>query len=613
VALKLLYRRFAQDQQFVERFRREASAAAGLQHPNVVSVYDRGEFDGTYYIAMEFCEGVSLKDLISRQAPLRPARAIEITKRILVAARFAHRRGVIHRDLKPQNVIIDPDNPDDGVKVADFGIARAGASDITEVGAIMGTAQYLSPEQAQGHPVSEASDLYSVGIVLFEMLTGRAPFEGDSAVAIALKHVSQPPPSPRSLIPEIPPGLEAVVLKALAKDPRDRYTEADSFIRDLTAVEAELAGDRQSNTEHTAVFAPVSPTEAAAVAATVAVPAAAATQAPPTPGAPVTLEATPAVEVSPRRRGRRRWPWVFAALALAVPALVLAGFLLLRPNRVPVPPVLGQTLASARQELDGAGFEVDIKRRSDPAPVDTVIDQIPTAGERFDEGSTVTLLVSNGPTTVRVPDVLGLSESEARKRVNRAHLKPTVQGESSSKVAEGNVIRSDPGSGVAIDRGSRVILIVSTGPERVTVPDVVGQTQDDAFARLSRGGLSVVVRERASSEPKGSVVTQTPPAGEEVDSGSRVTLFVSNGKLEKVPDVVGLDAGEAKSDIEDVGFKTVVRTRSVTRPDRDGRVLSQTPTGGREQRKGGTVIITVGMSAPAPQQSPPPAGDGTAP
>ena len=175
VAVKLLHARFAQDQEFVERFRREASSAAGLQHPNVVGVYDRGEFDGTYYIAMEYCEGESLKEVIVREAPLDPARAIAITKQILVAARFAHRRNVIHRDLKPHNVILDDE---DNVKVTDFGIARPGASDITEVGAIMGTAQYLSPEQAQGRPVTEASDLYSIGVVLFEMLTGRAPFDG---------------------------------------------------------------------------------------------------------------------------------------------------------------------------------------------------------------------------------------------------------------------------------------------------------------------------------------------------------------------------------------------------------------------------------------------------
>src|SRR6188472_503396 len=223
VALKLLHRRFAQDTEFVERFRREASSAAGLQHPNVVGVYDRGEFDDTYYIAMEYCEGRTLKEVIRAEAPLDVRRAIAITKQMLLAARFAHRRNVIHRDLKPHNVMIGEEGD---VKVTDFGIARAGASDITQAGAIMGTAQYLSPEQAQGRPVTEASDVYSIGIVLFEMLTGRAPFDGDSAVAIALKHVNQPPPSVRQFVPSIPPELEAVVTKALAKDVADRYNDA---------------------------------------------------------------------------------------------------------------------------------------------------------------------------------------------------------------------------------------------------------------------------------------------------------------------------------------------------------------------------------------------------
>ena len=216
VALKLLHRRFAEDPGFVERFRREAQAAAGLQHPNVVSVYDRGAYDGTYYIAMEYLPGRTLKQLIREEAPLDPVRAIDITIQILKAARFAHRRGVIHRDLKPHNVIVDES---DHAKVTDFGIARAGASDMTETGSIMGTAQYLSPEQAQGHAVSAGSDLYSIGVVLYELLTGRVPFDAESAVTIALKHVSEAPPPPSALNPTIPPELEQIVLWALNKNP----------------------------------------------------------------------------------------------------------------------------------------------------------------------------------------------------------------------------------------------------------------------------------------------------------------------------------------------------------------------------------------------------------
>src|SRR6266567_6209537 len=226
VALKLLHHRFAENPGFVERFRREAQAAAGLQHPNVVGVYDRGAYDGTYYIAMEYLPGRSLKQLIRDEAPLDPVRAIDITLQILKAARFAHRRGIIHRDLKPHNVIIDDA---DQAKVTDFGIARAGASDMTETGSIMGTAQYLSPEQAQGHAVSAASDLYSIGVVLYELLTGVVPFEGETAVAIAFKQVSAVPRPPSDLNPALPPSLDAVVLRALAQDPAERYASADEL------------------------------------------------------------------------------------------------------------------------------------------------------------------------------------------------------------------------------------------------------------------------------------------------------------------------------------------------------------------------------------------------
>src|SRR5580704_6647135 len=230
IALKLLHRRFAEDPDFVERFRREAQAAAGLQHPNVVSVYDRGTFDDTYYIAMEYLPGRSLKQVIRLEAPLDPVRAIDIAIQILKAARFAHRHGVIHRDLKPHNVIVD----DSGhAKVTDFGIARAGASDMTETGSIMGTAQYLSPEQAQGHSVNAQSDLYSVGVVLYEMLTGRVPFDGDSAVTIALKHVSETPQPPSQINPNVPLELDQIVLWVLNKNPSDRPANADELITAL--------------------------------------------------------------------------------------------------------------------------------------------------------------------------------------------------------------------------------------------------------------------------------------------------------------------------------------------------------------------------------------------
>ncbi|MEJ7784419.1 MAG: protein kinase, partial [Solirubrobacteraceae bacterium] len=259
VALKVLYARFAEDDEFVERFRREASAAAGLQHQHVVSVYDRGEWEGTSYIAMEFVDGRTLKQIITAEAPMDPVRSIDFVVQVLKAARFAHRRGVIHRDLKPHNVIVEENSPVPHAKVADFGIARAGASDMTQTGSIMGTAQYLSPEQAQGHAVTPRSDLYSIGICLYEMLTGRIPFDGESAVTIALKQVQEAPVPPSHYNAAVPALLEDAVLRALAKDPDERFADADAFILTLEEARAEIEAGHAAPAQTTAPFTAVAP------------------------------------------------------------------------------------------------------------------------------------------------------------------------------------------------------------------------------------------------------------------------------------------------------------------------------------------------------------------
>ncbi|MEA2391929.1 MAG: eukaryotic-like serine/threonine-protein kinase, partial [Solirubrobacteraceae bacterium] len=332
VAVKLLYRRFAEDSEFVERFRREASSAAGLQHPNVVGVYDRGEWEGTYYIAMEHLEGRSLKQVVQAEAPLDPERAIDYTIQILKAARFAHKRGVIHRDLKPHNVIVDGEGR---AKVTDFGIARAGASDMTETGSIMGTAQYLSPEQAQGHAVSAASDLYSVGIILYELLTARVPFEGDSAVTIALKQVSEQPASPRAYNPQVTPELEAVVLHALRKDPAARYQDAGAFIAALERAREHLAVPAGQSTSAFAAGAP--PLEETALA-----PVGGAALAP----EPVDVYPYPEEPLPPELEWeRRRWPWVLLIL-LALVGGAIAIFIL-RGQKVTVPDVVRKDQTTA--------------------------------------------------------------------------------------------------------------------------------------------------------------------------------------------------------------------------------------------------------------------------
>jgi serine/threonine-protein kinase len=317
------------------------------------------------------------------------------------------------------------------------------------------------------------------------------------------------------------------------------------------------------------------------------------------------VEPAARLEAPPEPRRRRPLLWLLPLLAVA--AAGLGGYLLLKPERVTVPIVVGKQLQAATAELQAAGFTVDIDRRADPAPRDTVFRQVPSGGEA-DDGSTVTLFVSNGPSTARVPDVLGLSEVDARRRIRRAGFKPLVSREGSAKVAEGSVIRSDPGSGARIERDSRVTLFVSTGPKEVEVPDVVGQDQDEAASRLRNEGLGVIIRERASREQVDTVVDQSPGAGQQVDEGSTVTLYVSNGRLREVPDVIGLQQSEAEAELRDAGFSVGVRTRQVEEPDGEGRVLSQTPSGGKERRRGDTVVITIGELAPA--EPPPPAEEG---
>jgi eukaryotic-like serine/threonine-protein kinase len=598
VALKVLHRRFAQDQEFVERFRREAKSVAGLSHPNVVGVFDRGGHDGTYYIAMEHLAGRTLKEIVESEAPLPQERAIDLAQQILQGAGYAHRHGVIHRDFKPHNVIVD----DDGrTKVTDFGIARAGASEMTETGSIMGTAQYLSPEQAQGHAVTAASDLYSIGVMLYEMLAGRLPFEGESAVSIALKHLSEAPPPLSRFRPDVHPAVETVVMAALAKDPAQRWQSADDFANGLEAARAQMdagAGDEQD-------FAALAP-----------IPVPASTPAPEAEASPVVGRdgAVPPV-AEPERRRRSRWPWFTIGLL----TVALAGFLLylglsgaFEPEKVEVPRVTGQQLVQARAVLERAGFEVAEARVRSSQPFDQVIDQDPNAGEEADDGSTITLEVSNGPGTVRVPSVAKLPQEQAIDDLQDADLRVTTEPQSSDEIGAGFAIRTVPRAGEEVERDTRVTLFVSTGPEQVTVPDVVGLSSDSAEASLAAEGLGVAVQEQESEEAVGEVIAQSPEGGAEVDRGTTVTITVSTG-IEQidVPNVVGLSPRDAAGQISSAGLTPVRSERSVTDPAEDGVVIDQRPGAGVELDEGGQVVIIVGVLQPEEevQPLPPPAGE----
>ncbi|MBS1869797.1 MAG: Stk1 family PASTA domain-containing Ser/Thr kinase [Actinobacteria bacterium] len=603
IALKLLHRRFAEDAEFVERFRREASAAASLQHPNVVGVYDRGEWDGTSYIAMEYLPGRSLKDVIRQEAPLDPLRAIDITVQILKAARFAHRHGIVHRDLKPHNVMVDDE---DRVKVTDFGIARAGASDMTETGSIMGTAQYLSPEQAQGHAVSQSSDLYAVGVILFELLTGHVPFDADSAVSIALKHVSEPPPAPSAFDPSVPPALEAIVLWALEKDPAQRPADADAFIRALEdARDAVAAGEAPG--QRTAIFAPAAippdpfgPTDETLAAA--AVGGAGAAQAPPP------YYADPAL-VDPLERRRPWWAWLLAALALA--AIVLGIVLLTRPDSVTVPHVVGQDVGAATAQLRAAGLQATVDRVTSSRPVDRVLAQDPAGGDRAKDGGTVTLTVSKGPGPVQVPSVDGLRQREATAALSDAGLAvDRVVHQDDDTVPRGQVIKTSPAAGTTVDRGSNVTLFVSNGPQPVKVPNVVNLTKQAAQQTLGDQGFQVVVTEQGSdAADPGTVLRQEPAAGTELDPGSTVTIVVARAiPTVFVPDLAGQGAQEAADTLTAAGLVAHTAHRDVTDPSQDGIVLEQKPPAGQQVRSGSAVRIVVGRlttRAPPPGRTTP--------
>ncbi len=578
VAVKVLHAQYAEDQDFVERFKREAKAAAQLQHPGIVAIYDSGEWEGTWYIAMELLEGPTLKERLNAEGRFSPAESVELIEKILRAVRAAHRDGIIHRDLKPHNVILDDQGEP---KVTDFGIARRGASDMTATGSILGTAHYLAPEQAQGEVITPRTDLYAVGVMLYEMLTGRTPFEGDSAVSIALAHVNNEPRSPRSIVPEISPALDAVVMRALAKRPSDRFADADAFL-------AALADAKRG-------IAPVY--------------------------APPTGEHAPAPALAPHQPQRvvvgpvpTPWwkrPWAFALLGLLVIAAVVAALLLGSETRVRVPDVTGSTVTIATERLERAGFEVTVVERQSRRPAGIVISQQPGGGEQAPEGATVRLVVSQGAGSAPVPQVEGQTREEAVDRIESAGFKTKVIRRSSDDVDNGRVIETNPSGGSLASLDTTVQIVVSSGRKRVTLPDLTGQPVEAARSTLSELGLTATVVEEPSEDREpGIVLSSDPAAGTKVRAGDEITLTVSaEPEGATVPDVVGQRQSPASRTLRERGFTVAVTREPVTDPLLNDEVLSTDPAGGTETDRGATVTIVIGeytepAEPPATETSP---------
>jgi serine/threonine-protein kinase len=599
VAIKILNDRHAGDDQFVERFRREAKNAASLSHPNIVSIYDRGEAEGTYYIAMEYLDGRSLKELIVARGPAPVNVAIDYARQILAAIRFAHRHGIVHRDIKPHNVLVDAEGR---LKVTDFGIARAGASQMTEAGSIIGTAQYLSPEQAKGAPVDQTSDLYSVGVVLYELLTGVVPFSGETPVEIAMKHLSSPPEPPSAKRAEIPRELDMVVLRALAKDPVDRYQSAEEMDADLARV---------------ARGAAISPaTEEAATAIISRPPSTAVTAITP----PRTRENVPYAPPAayydydePRRRAV--WPWIVALLFVA--AAVVGGYFLydqiqtqLANSKVAVENYVGVREIQAVHEINGKGLRVQVVRQSnsDPRfPETYVFKQDPQPGEKIEKGNYVTIFSSLGPPKSDVPSVVGEPLDQALSDLHAANLKGKIS-RVDNNAPQDQVIGQTPKAGAKIDQGSSVTLKVSNGPKPVIVPNEIGSTFATANSALLGAGFAVKRKDVESDQPKDTVVDQSPAGGTYQPPGATVTLSVSKGPTTStVPDVTSLSQADAVTQLKASGFKVRIVSQPVTDPNQDGIVQTQDPAGSTKAPPGSTVTIAVGKfgGATTPEPGPP--------
>jgi eukaryotic-like serine/threonine-protein kinase len=525
VALKVLFPELSIDRSFVERFRREAQSAANLSHPNIVSVYDWGEEDDTYFIVMEYIDGKPLSALLRAQGPLLADRAASIGADVAAALAFAHRNGVVHRDVKPGNVLLDGN---DHVKVTDFGIARAANTkeNLTQTGAVMGTATYFSPEQAQGYGVDPRSDVYSLGVVLYEMVTGRPPFAGDNPLTIAYKHVREAPVPPRQVNPAIPAAFEAIILQAMAKDPDDRYGTADELRADLVRyqqgrpVMANPVTWAEPEPEPAATMVQPASRDRTVVNRTRVATG-------PAPGPP------------PPEGPNRTGTYVILLFAMLA-ALVLLLFLLGRTlgifgdetstEPVTVPNVKGEQADDAERILENLGFTVERLEEENEAEAGVVFDQEPEGETRQDRGSSVTIKVSKGAPAVDVPNVVNSSEEDAITALERLGLRVDTVTEPSLTIPAGKVIAQNPAPGTPAPKGSAVRLTVSAGLPKVPVPNVVGKDATSAGDDIVNAGLKIrTEREPSPTVPEGDVIRTTPDPGTEVERNSTVVLFVSSG------------------------------------------------------------------------------------
>lgn len=614
VAVKVLFPQFASDPSFVERFRREAQSAANLNHPNIVGVYDWGEEQGTYFIVMEYVDGRSLAEILRAEGMLHPDRAADVTTDVAAALSFAHRNGVVHRDIKPGNIIIAPSGQ---VKVTDFGIARAfggGGTDanLTQTGSVMGTATYFSPEQAQGQSVDPRSDLYSLGVVLYEMLASRPPFTGDSAVTIAYKQVQEKPAPPSEINGRIPSSIEAIVMKLLAKDPADRYPSAE-----------DLRADLRRFREGQPVLAMSAAGAAAAAGATVAAASAASADPGATSAVPVTAAVPPAgggyyddpdeaYEEPPSRTG-----WFLVGLVVLIAALIALLLVFADalgigggnqdPDRVEVPGVIDLTQEEATEQLEEAGFRVVVDRQANVDVEEGIVfNQDPLGGELAEEDSEVTIVVSDGAAAFPMPEVVGFREADVLALLQERGLvlaENGIERRFDDLAPAGEVLDQNPKPGDEVRAGDQFWLVVSEGPEIIDVPDVAGADPAQATQTLTDAGFQVREQtENSSSVPEGRVIRTEPDAGDRAPRGTVIVLIVSDGPppvvTVAVPNVVNQTQATAESQLTSRQLNpSVTFANSATVPA--GSVISQSVAPGTEVPQGTSVGIVVSQGPPS--------------